>query len=300
MMTLTSTRAVALAGFVLLAASPATAQRRELQQVAADIRILQEQTQLLQNALAALTEALKSVNTRIDEQAAASRKSFADSKLQSDAMAGDVRVVRERVDDTNVRITSLSQEVEALRLAIPPMPPSYPADTTFAGAPGTTDPSAPAGSAGAPTSDPAAPASGAAAPPPAPVNPGSPTRLYEMAWADYTAGSYDLAIEGFAGYVRSFPRSEFADNAQYYIGESYFQRGRWPEAVDAFGRVISTYPTSDVIGHAYYKRGLSYERMNQPDQARAAYEFVLKTAPDTDPGRLAKQRLEALNRARPQ
>jgi tol-pal system protein YbgF len=299
MMTLTPSRAVALAGFVLIAASPASAQRRELQQVAADIRILQEQTQLLQNALAALTEALKSVNTRIDEQAAATRKAFADSKLQSDAMAGDVRVVRERVDDTNVRITSLSQEVEALRLAIPPMPPSYPADTSYTGAPGTTDPSAPAGSTGAPA-DPAAPGSGVTTPPPAPINPGSPTRLYEMAWADYTAGSYDLAIEGFAGYVRSFPRSEFADNAQYYIGESYFQRGRWPEAVDAFGRVISTYPTSDVIGHAYYKRGMSYERMNQPDQARASYEFVLKTAPETDPGRLAKQRLEALNRARPQ
>ena len=42
-----------------------------------------------------------------------------------------------------------------------------------------------------------------------------------MAWADYTAGSYDLAIEGFTSYVRSFPKSEFADNAQFYIGESY-------------------------------------------------------------------------------
>ena len=97
--------------------------------------------------------------------------------------------------------------------------------------------------------------------------PGSPTRLYDMAWADYTAGSYDLAIEGFTSYVRSFPRSEFADNAQYYIGESYFQRGRLAEAVEAFDRVISTYPQSDVVGQAYYKRGLSYERLNQPDRA---------------------------------
>ena len=129
---------------------------------------------------------------------------------------------------------------------------------------------------------------------------GSPTRLYDMAWADYTAGSYDLAIEGFTSYVRSFPRSEFADNAQYYIGESYFQRGRLAEAVEAFGRVISTYPNSDVVGQAYYKRGLSYERLNQPDRAREAYDFLIKTAPDSDAGRLAKQRLDALNRARPQ
>ena len=306
-MTSKITGALALAA-VLLAAVPAQAQRRELQQMAADLRILQEQTQLLQNAVATLTEALKAVNVRIDEQAGVNRKGFADSKLQADAMGGDIRVVRERVDDTNVRITSLSQEVEALREAVSALPVMTPTDTTAAapGVPG--DPSNPSvltppvGQSPTATAAPGAglPAAGAPVPAPSAPTAGSPTRLYDMAWADYTAGSYDLAIEGFTSYVRSFPKSEFADNAQFYIGESYYQRGRWPEAVDAFARVISTYPRSDVVAQAYYKRGLSYERMNQPDRSRADYEYVLKTAADTDPGRLAKQRLDALNRARPQ
>ncbi|MGE4222834.1 MAG: tol-pal system YbgF family protein [Vicinamibacterales bacterium] len=294
-MTARATGAAVLAA-ILLAAAPAQAQRRELQQMAADLRILQEQTQLLQNAVTTLTDALKAVNARIDEQMAATRKSFADSKLQTDAMGSDIRVVRERVDDTNVRITSLSQEVEALRLAIPPMPIYPPVTDPTA----TGDPLAAAGAAGTPAPPPAETTPTPAPPPPLAPSPGSPTRLYDMAWADYTAGSYDLAIEGFTSYVRSFPKSEFADNAQYYIGESYYQRGRWPEAVDAFTRLISTYPRSDVVGNAYYKRGQSYERMNQPEQSRADYEFLIKTAADTDPGRLAKQRLDALNRARPQ
>jgi TolA-binding protein len=300
-----TSRATALAlAAVLLAAVPAQAQRRELQQMAADLRILQEQTQLLQNALNTLTEALKAVNGRIDDQAGVTRKGFADSKLQADSMGSDIRVVRERVDDTNVRITSLSQEVEALReavSAIPVMTTAPPVDPAATGTP-TGEPADPA--AAPPGTTPAPPVSGAPAAVPAPVTPpptaGSPTRLYDMAWADYTAGSYDLAIEGFTSYVRSFPKSEFADNAQYYIGQSYFQRGRWPEAVDALNRVISTYPRSDVIGNAYYQRGLSYERMNQPERSRADYEYVLKTAADSDAGRLAKQRLDALNRARPQ
>ena len=63
----------------------------------------------------ALTDALKAINARIDEQTGASRKAFADPSCQADAIGSDLRVVRERVDDTNVRITSLSQEVEALR-----------------------------------------------------------------------------------------------------------------------------------------------------------------------------------------
>ena len=300
MMTSRATGALALAA-VLLGAGPAEAQRRELQQMAADLRILQEQTQLLQNAVNTLTEALKAVNGRIDEQAGVTRKGFADQKLQADAAGSDIRVVRERVDDTNVRITSLSQEVEALRDAVSAIPAmtAAPPDPTAAGTTPTGDPneSAVPTAAGTPTAGatPPAPALTTAAP-----TAGSPTRLYDMAWADYTAGSYDLAIEGFSSYVRSFPKSESADNAQYYIGQSYYQRGRWPEAVDAFNRVISTYPRSDVIGNAYYQRGLSYERMNQPDRSRADYEYVLKTAADTDAGRLAKQRLDALNRAKPQ
>ena len=300
-MTVTALRMALVAGFVACAVSPASAQRRELQQMAADIRILQEQTQLLQNALAGLTDALKAVNQRIDEQTGVTRKTFADAKLQSETMGSDIRVVRERVDDTNVRITSLSQEVESLRDAIAAMPVPAPATDpalTAAGVPG--DPAAAPGATPPPTAG-GAPAPVTTAPAPtAGPNAMSPSRLYDLAWADYTAGNYDLAVEGFASFVRSFPRSESADNAQYYIGESYYQRGKLAEAVDAFGRLISTYPRSDVAGQAYYKRGLVYERMNQPDRAREAYDYLVKTLGDTDAGRLAKQRLDALNRARPQ
>jgi tol-pal system protein YbgF len=301
-MTVTALRMALVAGFVASAVSPASAQRRELQQMAADIRILQEQTQLLQNALLGLTDALKAVNQRIDEQTGVTRKTFADAKLQSETMGSDIRVVRERVDDTNVRITSLSQEVESLRDAIAampvPAPATDPALTGAAGVPG--DPAAAPGATPPPTAG-GAPAPVTPAPAPAAgPNAMSPSRLYDLAWADYTAGNYDLAVEGFSSYVRSFPKSEFADNAQYYIGESYYQRGKLAEAVDAFGRLISTYPRSDVAGQAYYKRGLVYERMNQPDRAREAYDYLVKTLGDTDAGRLAKQRLDALNRARPQ
>ncbi len=62
----------------------------------ADIRILQEQSQQLQNLIAALTETIKAVNGRIDEQTAANRKAFADQKLVVDTLANDIRVVREK------------------------------------------------------------------------------------------------------------------------------------------------------------------------------------------------------------
>jgi len=107
----------ALLALVLAAtlASPASAANKEHQQLMADIRMLQEQAQLLQNLLGTINESIKAVNTRLDEQTNATRKASADQKLQMDNLAGDLRVVREKVDDNNVRIASLTQEVEALR-----------------------------------------------------------------------------------------------------------------------------------------------------------------------------------------
>src|SRR5215218_3388822 len=117
-----STGVLAIIGAAVLA-TPAAAQSRREMQMMADIRMLQEQTQQLQqqmtSAFEQLTATLKTINARVDDQAAATRKSFADQKLAVDQFGSDLRIVRERIDENNVRITSLAQEVEGLRLAIP-------------------------------------------------------------------------------------------------------------------------------------------------------------------------------------
>jgi tol-pal system protein YbgF len=273
---------------VLLAfpASGVAQSRREMQMMA-DIRMLQEQTQQLQQqmqtAITTLTDALKSINSRIDDQNNATRKAFADQKLLVDELAGNLRVIKERVDDTNVRIGSLSQELEAMRLSIPQ---SAPAPT-----PGL-DPSQP--SAATPGQPVPAPAQ------PAPVGPGmSPQRMFESSWSDYTAGQWATCVQGFDMYLRTFPRNEMAADAQFYIGECQFQDGKFTEAVDAYNRTVTTYPRSAKVPDAMYKRGLALERLGQGDRARESYEQVMKNHPDSDAARLAKQNLDRLNRGRP-
>src|SRR5262245_16800427 len=103
---------------LLAAASPALAANKEHQQLMADLRMLQEQSQLLQNLLGTLNDALVKVNARLDQQAEANRKALADQKLVIDNLQNDVRVIREKLDDNNVRLGSLSQEVDALRQAL--------------------------------------------------------------------------------------------------------------------------------------------------------------------------------------
>jgi tol-pal system protein YbgF len=296
------------AAMLWVSASPAAAQSRREMQMMADIRMLQEQTQQLQQQLAAalaqIGETLKQLSARTDDQNTATRKGFADQKLVVDQVGSDLRVVKERVDETNVRITSLSQEVEALRLAIPTYPPPTP--TADFSAPGTdpgAQPGAPApGGTAAPSGSSPAPAPGtpgANTAPVAPVSPGiSPQRLYDTAWTDYTAGQWTLCIEGFGTYLRSFPRSEAADDAQFYIGECNFADGKYADAMDAYNRVIASYPKADKVPDAYYKRGMTFERLGQLDRARESWDTLLKTFPDAEVARLAKQNLDRLARAK--
>src|SRR5215212_9490804 len=100
---------------------PAAAANKEHQQLMADIRMLQEQSQTLQNLLGQLNDTLRAVNTRLDQQAETTRKAFADQKLIIDNLTNDARVIREKLDDNNVRVGSIAQEVDAMRQALQTM-----------------------------------------------------------------------------------------------------------------------------------------------------------------------------------
>jgi tol-pal system protein YbgF len=271
---------------VLLGASPAAAADKAHQQLMAEIRMLQEQQQQLQQMMGALAETLKTVSTKIDDQNGANRKAFADQKLQIDNVADGVRVLREKADDTNVRLSTVSQELEAVRQAMSSTPPTQVltpnpgAEPSPAGEPG----GAPTIAAPVPTTPPGS----------APFI--SPQRMYDNAYSDYTGGQYDIAIQGFNAYIASFPKSDKADDAQLNIGNAYYAAGKYREAADAFQKVISNYVNSDSVPAAYYKLGLTYTDLKQPDIARRAFETLAQKYPAAPEAILAKQRLDALNR----
>src|SRR6188474_3432294 len=154
----------AVLSVLLVPSSASAAASKEHLQLMAEIRMLQEQQQQLQGLLGALQDTLKVVTTKLDESAAGVRKAMADQTLATTNIGDNVRILREKADDTNVRISTMSQELEALRQTIA----SQPAPQAAAAAP-------PAG---------VDPALGAPAAPPPPVTvtppPGaSPQRMYD-------------------------------------------------------------------------------------------------------------------------
>jgi len=271
----------------LAGAAPARAQNREHLQMAAELRILQQQNQELANTLAQviqlLNETTKALNTRIDQTNEAIRKGFADQSLTLNAAAGDVRKTLAQTQDAATRLGELKEEVQALRTSIPALISRLtpPADAAV------PEPSA-------------VQAGGDTAPGPIAQQPPStlglsPERMYNTAMSDYGAGNFTAAIQGFQEFLKAFPTSGRADDAQQAIGDSEFQQNHFDQAIAAYNLVIQNYPKGDQVGWAYFKRGLSQSRLGQTANARASFETVVKQFPDTEPAVMALTRLQALD-----
>lgn len=270
-------------------ALPAAAlgQNREHQQMFADLRMLQEQVQQLRLAINTLADTVKTVTAKQDEQSAATRKAFADQKLLTDAITDSIRILREKGDDTNVRISTLAHELETMRQATQNLQQSVvqALATVAAGAPPATG-------------DPAAAPTGGGTTPPVtpPSSVQSPQTLYDNAWSDYVSARYELAIQGFQAYLRSFPTSPDAYKAQFNIGESYYNMpgGRYRDAAQAYTQVIETYKNTPWVPDAYYKRGSAYLEQGLKEQARADFQTVLKNFADSTVAPLAKAKLDGI------
>ncbi len=270
---------------VLATPAAALAQNKVDQQMFAEMRMLQEQVQQLRLAVNSLAESVKVVNTRQDEQAGATRKAFADQKVLTDAITDSIRILREKGDDTNVRIATLTHELESMRQSMQALQTSViQAMANVAAAQATPAAGAdPAAAGGTPTTPPVAPP---------PMQ--SPQVLYDNAWSDYMAARYDLAITGFQAYLRSFPSNPDAYRAQFNIGESHYNAGRYREAAQAYTEVITNFKKSLWEDSAYYKRALAYEQQGMKDQAKADFQYVIKNFPDSTFPPLSKTALDRI------
>ena len=116
---------------------------------------------------------------------------------------------------------------------------------------------------------------------------------YNAAVADYQAKRYEPAISAFKEIQTVAPASTLADNAQYWIGESYYAMGNYEQALAALARV-SEYPESNKAADALVKSAIINQRLGRTDQARDQFRTVGTRFPGTEAARLASKHLSAL------
>ena len=123
------------------------------------------------------------------------------------------------------------------------------------------------------------------------ITPGNPDQLFAAAYGDYSRGNYDLAISEFRQYVETYPSSEMADNAQYWIGEAYYAKKNYPDAIAEYDKVVTLFPKGDKVPAARYKKAMVLNESGQTDAARAEFQALIKLYPKSNEAVLAKQQI---------
>ena len=95
-------------------------------------------------------------------------------------------------------------------------------------------------------------------------------------------------------FLKVFPDSELANNAQYWLAETYFVTKKFTEALKEFELVLSNYFDSRKASDALLKIGYCYYELENWDAARDTLLRVQIDYPDTTTARLADQRLQRM------
>lgn len=263
------------------------AQRKELLDLSRDLALLQEEVRTMNKAqndrLAGIEETLKS----IQEQIAATNRSLAvlDSGMKKrledsmvkplsgvtgkvDTLSQDFGFIRETLAEISTRMGKLDQKVADLENTIKTMqaPPAPPA-----------------------------PAPALSGPPPGV----SARSLYDSALRDKMGGTLDLALREFTDYLSWFGDTDMAPNAQYYIGEIFYNQKQFEEAAKAFDKVLEAYPRNPKTNDAHLMKGRALAQLGRRAEAEQEFRALIKAAPNSDAALRARSELRSLSGGAP-
>ncbi|PAU52115.1 tol-pal system protein YbgF [Pseudomonas sp. PIC25] len=144
-------------------------------------------------------------------------------------------------------------------------------------------------------------AGGAPTPPPGqapasnePADPAKEKLYYEAAFDLIKAKDFDKASQAFTAFLRKYPNSQYAGNAQYWLGEVNLAKGDLQGAGQAFARVSQAYPQHAKVPDSLYKLADVERRLGNNDKARGLLQQVISQYPGSSAAQLAQRDLQNL------
>jgi tol-pal system protein YbgF len=119
-------------------------------------------------------------------------------------------------------------------------------------------------------------------------------RDYEAAWRTLDKKDYKAAIGRFREFIKKYPKSTLAGNAQYWIGESHYALKEFDQAIIEFDAVRRRYPQGEKVPAALLKQGFAFAELGEKINARLILQEVVEKYPQSPEAGRAKQRLKSL------
>lgn len=258
-----------------LSVLPAEAQSTRERLDSLELRVTQLQETLRGQALVELAQRLDALESEVR------------------ALRGDLDVLQRENEDRKKQQSDLAAEfdrrIAALeaRLAAPvpaptPAPSEAPVTTTVEPATEVVTPRPEAAAVNTPAVEPVKPAAAVAE---------TPEVVYGRAFDALKASKYSEAIAGMSDFIARFGAHPLADNAQYWLGQTYFVTRDYPKAIEAFAAVGTRSPDSTKAPDALLKKGLSELGLGRTEAARASFNEVLRRYPQNEAARAAREQL---------
>lgn len=121
---------------------------------------------------------------------------------------------------------------------------------------------------------------------------GTPTDVYNRAYQNVLDGDYEKAEQGFRAFLVAFPTDKRAPDAQYWIGDSLYQRGLYREAGREFNTGYRAYPKSGKAPDSLLRLGMSLNALGQREAACAVYGELTKRYPNAPYALMQKVKTE--------
>ncbi len=137
----------------------------------------------------------------------------------------------------------------------------------------------------------------AAQPPAASSEPGDPAKeklYYDAAFDLIKQKDFDKASQAFNAFLRKYPNSQYAGNAQYWLGEVNLAKGDLQGASQAFAEVGQKYPKHSKVPDSLYKLADVERRMGHTDKVKGILQQVITQYPGTSAAQLAQRDLQKL------
>jgi len=136
-----------------------------------------------------------------------------------------------------------------------------------------------------------------------PTTGGSPTKKekplpederYSSAKQLFDKGDFDAARKGFASLIQRFPRSGHADNAQFWIGESYYKEKWYEKAILEYQKVIEKYPKGNKVKSSLLKQGFAFLNLGDAANARLILKELIRKYSKSNEAAIARTKLKSI------
>jgi tol-pal system protein YbgF len=122
----------------------------------------------------------------------------------------------------------------------------------------------------------------------------SEEELYNRAKQAFDQGNSGQARRGFEELIQRYPNSTNADNAQFWIGETFFREKSYEKSILEYQKVIEKYPKGNKVPSALLKQGHAFLALGDKVNSRLIFEELVRKFPQTPEAKAASDKLKEL------